>query len=534
MFSLLSAVAIILSTLELGCALPIPSFKTRQTSNNKFVVAHFMVGNTFPYTYDTWLADVKLASANGIDAFALNVGSDDWQRDRVADAFDAARDSGTGFKMFMSFDMAVNPCASPTDAAPLREYITTYASHPSQFRFNGKIFASTFAGETCTFGARSTEQGWKEQFADQLVGENATTFVPSFFMDPVRFKSFQAMDGAFNWNGGWPIQLSAAKLSETISFLNGNPTDNSAAPIPVPPTLSPIAGVVSSLSSPPLPPSLALPHSKRGLTSATTSTSLAPTLQSKLAAALAGSINLDSDNTITSNIGLSPELGAGGVYMSSVSPWFFTHYGPESFNKNWIFRSDDWLYNTRWEKLVEAREKVDIVQIISWNDYGESHYIGPIEGAQPNSNAWVDGFDHQAWLQMTSYYATAFKTGRYPTIEEDKIFLVARPHPAQATARNDPVGKPRDFELTEDSLWAIVFATSPGSVTLSADPSKPQSFNVPAGVSKLQIPLVPGQGIAATLVRGGVNVVEMNPDFVFEENPETYNYNAATFVGSAA
>jgi hypothetical protein len=29
------------------------------------------------------------------------------------------------------------------------------------------------------------------------------------------------------------------------------------------------------------------------------------------------------------------------------------------------------------------------------DDYGESHYIGPIEGAQPMSDAWVNGFDHQ-------------------------------------------------------------------------------------------------------------------------------------------
>ena len=28
------------------------------------------------------------------------------------------------------------------------------------------------------------------------------------------------------------------------------------------------------------------------------------------------------------------------------------------------------------------------------DDYGESHYIGPIEGAQPMSEAWVNGFDH--------------------------------------------------------------------------------------------------------------------------------------------
>ncbi|KAG8713557.1 hypothetical protein FRC09_018592 [Ceratobasidium sp. 395] len=506
----LFTIVIIIYFLDMGCALPVRFLKARQTSN-KFVVAHFMVGNTFPYTYDTWLADVQLASANGIDAFALNVGPELWQKDRVDDAFNAARDSGTGFKMFMSFDMSVNPCAGPNDAAALREYITKYAQHPAQFRFDGKVFVSTFAGETCTFGASSTEEGWKQQFTDQLTGDNAATFVPSFFMDPARFKSFQAMDGAFNWNGGWPTQISAAKLSQTISFLNSNPSNPAAAPIPVPASLTPISNVISALAAPPL--------FKRD------------DVSSKLAAALAGSINLDSDKTITANLGASGAAGAGKVYMSSVSPWFFTHYGPDSFNKNWIFRSDDWLYNTRWDQLVRARDGIDIVQIISWNDYGESHYIGPIEGAQPNSNAWVDGFDHQAWLQMTSYYATAFKTGKYPTITKDQVFLSARPHPAKANASNDPIGKPRDFELTEDNLWAVVFAASPGKVILSADPSRPQTFNVPAGVSKLQIPLVPGQGIAATLVRDGVTVIDMKPNFTFNSNPETYNYNAATFVG---
>ncbi|QRV98082.1 alpha-1,3-glucanase [Ceratobasidium sp. AG-Ba] len=512
--------AVVLSSLNLGRALPIRR-QTPTQESNKFVVAHFMVGNTFPYTKETWLADVKLASANGIDAFALNVGSDDWQKDRVDDAFNAAEESGTGFKMFMSFDMSVNPCAVPADAAPLREYITKYAPHPAQFKVNGKVFASTFAGESCTFGTATPEAGWKQQFTDQLTGENAAMFVPSFFMDPTRFKSFAAMDGAFNWNGGWPTQISASKLSETISFLNSNPANPSAAPIPVPASLTPIANVVSPLAAPSLVSKRT--HDKRA----------ASDVASKLAAALAGSINLDSDRTIASNLGTSGASGAGNVYMSSVSPWFYTHYGPDSFNKNWIFRSDDWLYNTRWDQLIQGRNGIDIVQIISWNDYGESHYIGPIEGAQPNSNAWVDGFDHQAWLEMTSYYATAFKTGQYPAITKDQVFLSARPHPAKADASNDPVGKPKDFELTEDNLWAVVFATQPGKLTLSADPSKPQSFDIPAGVSKLQIPLIPGQGIAATLTRNGVTVVDMKPDFTFNPNPETYNYNAATFIGSA-
>ncbi|QRV84039.1 alpha-1,3-glucanase [Ceratobasidium sp. AG-Ba] len=483
--------AVVLTSLNLGG--PFPS------------VSRILWLETRSLIKETWLADVKLASANGIDAFALNVGSDDWQKDRVDDAFNAA-ESGTGFKMFMSFDMSLR---------------------------------IDLCGRKLYLWRRHTRTGWKQQFTDQLTGENAAMFVPSFFMDPTRFKSFAAMDGAFNWNGGWPTQISASKLSETISFLNSNPSNPSAAPIPVPASLTPIANVVSPLAAPSLVSKRT--HDKRA----------ASDVASKLAAALAGSINLDSDRTIASNLGTSGASGAGNVYMSSVSPWFYTHYGPDSFNKNWIFRSDDWLYNTRWDQLIQGRNGIDIVQIISWNDYGESHYIGPIEGAQPNSNAWVDGFDHQAWLEMTSYYATAFKTGQYPAITKDQVFLSARPHPAKADASNDPVGKPKDFELvayilgpfcyftnrsfpqTEDNLWAVVFATQPGKLTLSADPSKPQSFDIPAGVSKLQIPLIPGQGITATLTRNGATVVDMKPDFTFNPNPETYNYNAATFIGSA-
>lgn len=70
------------------------------------------------------------------------------------------------------------------------------------------------------------------------------------------------------------------------------------------------------------------------------------------------------------------------------------HYGPDSYNKNFIYRGDDWLFCQRWELLFEQRASVDLAQVITWNDYGESHYVGPVEGAQPNSQAWTDGFAH--------------------------------------------------------------------------------------------------------------------------------------------
>jgi len=92
------------------------------------------------------------------------------------------------------------------------------------------------------------------------------------------------------------------------------------------------------------------------------------------------------------------------------------HYGPETYNKNFIFSGDNWLFVERWEHLIANRAQLDTVQVLTWStscrmtisvpphkrlrfryldDYGESHYIGPIEGAQPMSEAWVNGFDHQ-------------------------------------------------------------------------------------------------------------------------------------------
>ena len=60
----------------------------------------------------------------------------------------------------------------------------------------------------------------------------------------------------------------------------------------------------------------------------------------------------------------------------------------------WIYYSDSHLYNTRWEQIIANRGLFDLVEIATWNDYSESHYIGPIHGAQPNSQQWTNGFDH--------------------------------------------------------------------------------------------------------------------------------------------
>ncbi|KAI1837183.1 hypothetical protein DTO006G1_5919 [Penicillium roqueforti] len=57
----------------------------------------------------------------------------------------------------------------------------------------------------------------------------------------------------------------------------------------------------------------------------------------------------------------------------AVSPWFFTNL--PGYNKNWLWRGDDLWYD-RWVEVLYNQP--EFVQIISWNDYGESYYIGPL------------------------------------------------------------------------------------------------------------------------------------------------------------
>jgi glucan endo-1,3-alpha-glucosidase len=175
------------------------------------------------------------------------------------------------------------PCSSPDHAAALRDYVTRYAGHPSQLKYNGHVFASTFAGDTCTFGAGSPVEGWKTQFVDQLTGDNKVHFVPAFFADPGKFKDFgDVIDGVYNWNSGWPVELTAEKASGLLQPLGGSLRD------------------ATRLSSPVL-------------------------------SNLVGSIQ--PDKVYLGGLSDMPQDTAK-TYMAAVSPWFFTHYGPDTFNKN--------------------------------------------------------------------------------------------------------------------------------------------------------------------------------------------------------
>lgn len=71
----------------LSHALPQTTHPTgRAVATEKLVVAHHIIGYTYPYNLSTWKSDIELAYRSGLDGFALNVGSDTWEADQVASA----------------------------------------------------------------------------------------------------------------------------------------------------------------------------------------------------------------------------------------------------------------------------------------------------------------------------------------------------------------------------------------------------------------------------------------------------------------
>ncbi|KZT59037.1 glycoside hydrolase family 71 protein [Calocera cornea HHB12733] len=393
-----------------------------------------MVGNTYSYTQDTWASDIQLAHSKGIDAFALNFGSDDWQPQRIADAYAAAEASGTGFKLFVSMDMTVNQCASTGNADSLfNTFVGPYLNHPNQMQYQGKPIVSTFSGENCMFGQSDTNSGWL-----YFTSKGSMFFLPAFNNDPKTAASWSAVDGLFPWNSGWNYQ----------------------------------------------------PQNEAVI-----------------------------DATVIAELGNKP-------YMAAVSPAFFTHYGADSFNKNWVFPSDAFWYANRWALLVSQRNMFDLIEITTWNDYGESSYVGPLNGAMPTGTTWATGYDHTPLLDVASYYITAFKTGNTPDITQDAIYIWSRPHLKDASAP-DPIGKPDFADSTDDLIYALVFATSSADVQVCAG-SNCQSFTANPGVNQFTVGMNPGSGMSATLSRNGQTVVSVDGgDFVVEASPSLYNYNIA-------
>ncbi|KAG4420137.1 hypothetical protein IFR04_006700 [Cadophora malorum] len=198
----------------------------------------------------------------------------------------------------------------------------------------------------------------------------------------------------------------------------------------------------------------------------------------------------------------------GKSYMMGVSPWFFhsTNGG-----KKWVWRGDD-LWADRWAQTLQVNP--EFVQIVTWNDFGESMYVGPVRfGSEIASGAevYVDGQSHESWLDFLPYYIAKYK-GHPFDITRDQMQYWYRTHPAAAGSTCGVVGNNADQgqqELSpnavlQDGVFFSALLSSPAEVHVQIGNNPVTVYSGNSGINHWSQPFNGQTGAPKfSVVRGG-------------------------------
>ncbi|KAI0754767.1 glycoside hydrolase [Daedaleopsis nitida] len=119
-----------------------------------------------------------------------------------------------------------------------------------------------------------------------------------------------------------------------------------------------------------------------------------------------GITNVSSSKDSTA---LSAARAAGKVYMMPLSSLQFKHIDG---GQNW-YRRGELNLPLRIQQVLALQP--DFVEIITWNDAGESHYIGnnwpEAIASVPAIQAYSNGYDHTSWQDVLAPFISAYKRG---------------------------------------------------------------------------------------------------------------------------
>jgi glucan endo-1,3-alpha-glucosidase len=116
----------------------------------------------------------------------------------------------------------------------------------------------------------------------------------------------------------------------------------------------------------------------------------------------------------------------------------------------------------------------DLVEIITWNDAGEGHYIGNFWNESLGGSdigSYASGFDHSGWQKVISPFISAYKSGATDVSQITSTSTAAgggnsgepvgvmwyRALLTTASCSNDSLGKPDNWENAQDAInYAVI------------------------------------------------------------------------------
>ncbi|KAK2607086.1 hypothetical protein N8I77_005791 [Diaporthe amygdali] len=216
------------------------------------------------------------------------------------------------------------------------------------------------------------------------------------------------------------------------------------------------------------------------------------------------------------------------------------------YSKNWVFPGD-LLWYQRWNEILTLGPR--FLEIITWNDYGESHYIGPLASKHTDdgNSKWTNDMPHGGWMDMAKPFISAYKNGATSAatyVSSDQLIYWYRPTlrsincdatdttmvSADNSSGNYFMGRPNGYETLADAVFVVSMLKTPGTVTVMSG-NNVQSFSAPAGISAYQVDMQIGKQ-QFFLARNGQTVMSsVSLKNISDVCPcGIYNFNA--YVGS--
>lgn len=226
-------------------------------------------------------------------------------------------------------------------------------------------------------------------------------------------------------------------------------------------------------------------------------------------------------------------VGAGKIFMAGNTPFYRGNGG--NFR---VFETRGFEGMARqWEAAI--RNDATWVEIVTWNDWGESSYVAPFGPPQATA-LWKGHFgpkllSHAAYLDASRYYIDWFKHGTPPPIRKDALYYFYRLHPAAlpatVAAKDDAAGVdvPRGAHALRDSVFVTLFLTRPATLTVQTG-DKTQRFEAAAGVQHFETPFGFGSP-RFVLQREGCTLLDKTGEHEITATDSASRFNY--FAGSA-
>jgi glucan endo-1,3-alpha-glucosidase len=361
----------------------------------------------------------------GFDAFALNVISTDaWSINAISYLFRAA--AAVGYHLFFSFDMT-----HFSDPSQFIWLLKMYIGNPAYYLYDSLPFVSMLLRRPSQSRCRHrvATNGRRKSFI-------AESHTGTFYGSTLTF-------GQSSPQNGWHVNYKQALSRQGINtYFIPAFSDSSIPPSDMYNAFPVVNGIMSWDS--------AWPWASDGKANVSCTVD-----QQYMTAA--------KEAKKTFMMRLSSPLASLAISSlicsAAMSSFQFKHLDP---TQNW-YRRGELTLAERIPQVLSVQPH--FLQIQTWNDAGESSYIGNVwpETIGAECAAYTDNFDHSGWQALITPFISAYKAGAREIgavvplngAKATGVFWY-RSILTTATCAGDPLGKPRNWSNAEDVVNVAV------------------------------------------------------------------------------